>query len=128
MLKLPSILQVATSRDDLYAFRITGEVTREDMTAMAEYMNDVFDRHDKVDMLMIFDRYEGAETGASFSWEALKSRARSLFNVNRYVVVGVPQQIDTLIETMDGLLPVKAETYDDEALAWQALDARAVAA
>lgn len=61
MLKLPSITEVETSRADLFAFRIDGEVSRDDMSAMADYMNDVFDRFEQIDMLMIFDRYEGAE-------------------------------------------------------------------
>ena len=127
MLKTPSITEVATSRDDLFAFRITAEVTREDMTEMAEYMNDIFDRTEKVDMLMIFDRYEGAEMGASLSWEALKSRFRAVSNVNRYVVVGAPDHAESLIETMDSILPVKAETFDEEFAAWRYLDAEAVA-
>ena len=128
MLTLPSITQIATSRDDLYAFRITAEVSREDMTAMAEYMNRVFDQTEKVDMLMIFDRYEGAETGASLSWEALKSRFRSVSNVGRYVVVGAPDGAETLIDVMNAIIPVEAETFDEEFAAWRSLDAEAVAA
>ncbi|KIN75373.1 DUF3478 domain containing protein [Sulfitobacter noctilucae] len=127
MLNLQSLIQIQTTRQDLYAFRITGEVSREDMTAMAEFMNDVFDKHEKVDMLMIFDRYEGAETGASFSWEALKSRVRSITNVDRYVVVGAPDAAQSLIEVMDSLMPVDAETFDTEPAAWRSLDAEAVA-
>jgi hypothetical protein len=128
MLTRPSITQIATSRKDLYAFRITAEVSREDMTAMAEYMNRVFDQTEKVDMLMIFDRYEGAETGASLSWEALKSRFRSVTNVGRYVVVGAPDGAETLIDVMNAIIPVEAETFDEEFAAWRSLDAEAVAA
>ncbi len=129
MLTLPSIVQVPTTRNNLFAFRITDEVSREDMTAMAEYINDVFDTHEeKVDMLMIFDRYEGAELGASWSWEALKSRFRSLSNVGRYVVVGAPEGAQTLIEVMDNLMPVDAETFDEEISAWRSLGAEAAAA
>lgn len=127
MLKLPSITEVETSRADLFAFRIAGEVSRDDMSAMADYMNDVFDRFEQIDMLMIFDRYGGAEAGASLSWEALKSRFRSLTKVGRYLVVGAPERAAELIEIMDNLIPVKAETYDDEAAAWRALGAERVA-
>ena len=91
-------------------------------------MNDVFDTHDKVDMLMIFDRYEGAETGASFSWEALKSRVRAITNVDRYVVVGAPSGAQSLIEVMDNLMPVDAETFDEELAAWRSLGAEAAPA
>ncbi len=106
MFSCPSIIQIKTSRPDLFAFRITAEVSREDMTDMAEYMNEIFDKHDdKVDMLMIFDRYEGAEAGASLSWESVKSRFRSVSNVARYIVVGAPDAAEGMIEIMDHQVP-----------------------
>lgn len=128
MLTTSSIVQVATSRDDLFAFRIIGKISRADMTAMAEYVNDVFDRHDKIDMLLIFDKYEGAETGASLSWDALKSRVRALSEVRRYVVVGAPEAAAEMIETFGKLIPVDTETFDTEEPAWRALGAEARAA
>lgn len=127
MLELPSILQINTSRDDLFAFRISGEVSRNDMAAFAEYVNDVFDRTETVDVLIIFDRYEGAEAGASLSWASMKSRFRSVSNVGRYVAVGAPDAAETVIDVMDHLIPVKAETFDTEASAWRSLRAEAVA-
>jgi hypothetical protein len=127
MLTLPSVVEVATSREDLFAFRITNEVSREDMAALAEHVNDIFDDHEKVDLLMIFDRYDGAESLAGFDWESIKSRFRSLFKVDRYVVVGVPESAQTLIEAMGSIIPVEAETFDEELAAWRALDAEAVA-
>ncbi|MEQ6249668.1 STAS/SEC14 domain-containing protein [Sulfitobacter sp. HNIBRBA3233] len=128
MFSCPSIIQIPTTRADLFAFRITGEVSREDMSGMADYMNSVFDAHeDKVDMLMIFDRYDGAEAGASLSWESLKSRFRSVTNVGRYVVVGAPEAAEDVISMMDHLIPVEAETFDEEAPAWRSLGAEAAA-
>jgi hypothetical protein len=127
MFTCPSIVEINTTRPDLFAFRITAEVTRDDMTAMAEYMNDIFSNHEqKVDMLMIFDRYEGAEAGASLSWESIKSRFRSVTNVGRYIVVGAPEAAEGMIEIMDHLIPVVAETFDSEEAAWRELDAEAI--
>ncbi|MEL7130643.1 MAG: STAS/SEC14 domain-containing protein [Pseudomonadota bacterium] len=129
MLTTNSITQVKTSRPDLYAFRITKMVTQEDMEAMAEVMNDAFDRHeDKIDMLLIFDRYDGAESGATWGWEALKSRFKSVTNIRRYVVVGAPDSAEDLIETMAKIMPIEAETHDTEVAAWRSLDAEAIAA
>jgi hypothetical protein len=127
MLNTSSIIQIRTSRPDLYAFRINGQVSRDDMNAMAEVMNEAFSAKEKVDMLLIFDRYDGAETGASFGWESIKSRFRSVSNVNRYVVVGAPDAADSMIKTMGSILPVDAETYDTEEPAWRSLQAEAVA-
>lgn len=119
-----SIQQVSTTRPDLFAFRIDGEVSRDDMTEMASFMNEKFDTYDKVDMMLIFDKYDGAEAGASLSWEALKSRVKSISNVERYVVVGAPQEAQDMLNAMGKLLPVQAETFDDEEAAWDAMGAQ----
>ena len=129
MFNTPGITQIATDRPDLYAFRISGKISDDAMEDMAEHMNAVFDAHkDKVDMLMIFDNFEGTEFGASWDWDVIKSRFRALSHVDRYVVVNAPGSADKMIDIMDRILPVQAETFDDEALAWQSLQARAVAA
>ncbi|WP_415404981.1 STAS/SEC14 domain-containing protein [Tateyamaria sp. SN3-11] len=129
MLKTQGITQIATDRADLYAFRLTGKITDDAMEDMAEYMNTAFDaHHDKIDMLMIFDRFEGSEFGASWDWDVIKSRFKALSNVDRYVVVGAPDRADKMIALMDRILPVNAETFEDEAAAWQALGAKAIAA
>ncbi len=129
MLNTQSIVQIATDRSDLYAFRITEKVNSDDLEAMSELMNTAFDQHqDKVDMLLIFSRYDGAETGAGWSWEAFKSRFKAVTNVNRYVVVGAPEEAKELLEAMGRLIPVKAETYDEEIAAWRSLNAKAIAA
>lgn len=120
-----SIRQLGNTRPDLYAFRIDGKVSRDDMTEMASFMNRRFDAHPgKVDMLLVFDSYEGADAGSALSWEAIRSRVKSVRNVNRYVVVGAPTEARDMIETMDKLLPVEAETFDDEAAAWASLGAQ----
>ncbi|WP_299287752.1 STAS/SEC14 domain-containing protein [uncultured Tateyamaria sp.] len=129
MLNTQSITQLTTDRADLYAFRISGEVNRDDMEQMAEVMNAAFDAHDdKIDMLMIFDPYKGSETGASLSWEAVKSRFKAITNVNRYAVVGAPDKANKMIDFMDQLMPVKAETFANEPDAWRALQRQTSAA
>ncbi|WP_299146113.1 STAS/SEC14 domain-containing protein [uncultured Tateyamaria sp.] len=129
MFNTAGITQIATDRPDLYAFRISGKISDDAMEAMAEHMNAVFDAHtDKVDMLMIFDGFEGTEFGASWDWDVIKSRFRALSHVDRYVVVNAPGSADQMIDMLDSILPVQAETFDDVALAWQSLQARAIAA
>ena len=129
MLNTQSITQLTTDRADLYAFRISGEVNRDDMEQMAEVMNAAFDAHDdKIDMLMIFDPYKGSETGASLSWEAVKSRFKAITHVNRYAVVGAPDKANKMIDFMDQLMPVKAETFANEPDAWRALQTQTSAA
>lgn len=119
MLVTPTIQETATTAPRLYAFRITGTVTRVDMAAMGERMAEVFDAEaEKVDMLLIFDGYEGAEPLAGFSWPALKSRVESLWEVDRYVTAAAPEAASEMVEAMGKVIPVEAHTFDTPGEAW----------
>ncbi len=76
-------------------------------------------------MLLIFDSYGGAETGASLDWSVVKSRVRSLAKVERYAVVDAPERAAKMIETMGAVLPVEARAFDREEEAWAFVGARA---
>ncbi len=104
----------------LYAFRVTGEVDRDDMKAMSAYMLDAFARHESVDMLLAFETDRTSTTGASLSWDAVKAQVKSLANVRNYVVANAPGHAGGLIETMGKIMPVDARSFDTEAeaLAW----------
>jgi hypothetical protein len=123
---MQAVHPVPTTREDLLAFRITGKVEKEDMHEMAEMANAAFDRHETVDMLLIFDNFSGPDTGALFDGEAMKAQFRALTNVDRYVVVGAPDSARSMIETMGAIIPVTAMTFDkgDEEKAWVELGAR----
>ena len=124
-----AVRRIAADRPDLYAFEIVGEVTSADQEAMADTMNAAFDAHeDKVDMLLVFRDYEGAETGSMLDVGVLKSRLRSIAKVNRYVVVGAPEAANSMIETMGKLMPVESHTFRLAELgaAWALLGARPV--
>ena len=122
MLDTPTIREVAAPRPDLYAFRITGTVSRDDMAAMGQRMVDVFETNEeKVDMLLIFERFEGTEALAGLSWPAIKSRAESLWNVARYVTAGAPASASTMVEAMGKVIPPRTEAFETEAEAWSFL-------
>lgn len=120
MFTTPSITEIDTGLPGVHGFRIRGTVTRDDMTAMAEHVNGLFDRYPKIDMLLVFDGYEGSDTGAGLSWENLKSRVRALGEVRNYVVAGAPAGAEDMIRLFDKLIPVDARAFDtaEHALAW----------
>lgn len=98
----------------LYGFRIGGRIREDDLTAMADYVNGLFDDHDQIDMMLIFDGYEGSEAGAGLTWSNLKSRVRAVTNVRNYVVVGAPEGAEKMISFWDALIPVNAKTFETE--------------
>lgn len=114
MLRTTSIEEFATHIHGVYAFRIVGEVTGEDLEAMAEKMNSVFDRMDKVDMLVSFKSDAGTELTAGLNVEVLKAQFRALTNVRNYCVTHAPESSSKLIEFFDNILPVKARSFSSE--------------
>jgi hypothetical protein len=97
------------------AFRIAGEVGAEEMRAMSDRVLAAFDRHPKIDLLFVFDRFEGAGPGASLTPEAAKAEIASLWKVRNYVVAGAPDSAARTLERMGALLPVTARTFESEA-------------
>jgi len=114
MLITKSVEEFATHIHGVYAFRITGELTNEDLNALATKMNSAFDRMEQVDMLISFRSDEGVEFGAGFDAEVIKSQFRAITNVRNYCVAYAPDTAKTLIEVFDNILPVKATTFESE--------------
>lgn len=120
MMTSGTIARIPVDHPQVYAFRISGEVSAEDMKAMATTMNDAFDAQDPVSMLLIFEDYEGVDAGAGFDMETLTSQFRSLSKVDRYAVVGAPSFTATVIMVMDKVIPVDVRTFErsEEQAAW----------
>lgn len=121
-LATPTIRELTAPRPDLFAFEITGTVTRDDMTAMGRRMIHAFDAAPgKVDMLLIFDRFEGTDALAGLSWPTLRSQAESLWHVDRYVTAGAPEAASAMVEAMGRVIPVQAEAFETPEEAWRFL-------
>lgn len=124
MLHTPSIQEIPSTRPDLLAFRVTGTVTRDAFAAMGERVLDVFEgREGRIDMLLHFDAFEGAEAFAGFSAPAIASRLRALARVGAYVVAEAPAAAAGMIEALGTVLPVDTQAFDDVRDAWAFLDA-----
>jgi hypothetical protein len=83
-------------------------------------MNDAFDRHDSVSMLLLFQGFTGVAPGAGLDRETITAQFRALARVARYAVVGAPDAAARMIEVMDHVIPVDARSFDaaDEPAAW----------
>jgi hypothetical protein len=109
-------------RPDLVTFEVLGRLDADDMRWMANQVDEAFERHGRIDMLVIFRPFDGATAGAVFEPRALKVELASVVHVRRYGVVGAPAWADAMI-TVGGLItPIEARTFDPdeeaEARAW----------
>ena len=114
MIHTDAIKQFDSKIDGVFAFRVTSEVGREDMSAMAQVMNDAFDRFDEVDMLICFENNDGAQLGAGLSAEAAKAQFRAISKIRNYCVVNAPEGAENLIAMFDAIMPVDAQTFASE--------------
>ncbi|MFP7674004.1 STAS/SEC14 domain-containing protein [Marivita sp. S0852] len=108
-----SISKIETTAPNLHAFRITGHVDDDDLEAMAEYMNKVFDTtEDKVDMLIDMGGMTGRDMDAMFDGDVMKAHMRSWSKVRRYAVIAAPDRAGKMIEWSDKVIPVEARAFD----------------
>ncbi len=128
MLHSATINQIAVDNPSVYAFHIRNEVQAEDLKAMGATMNEAFDVHPSISMLLIFEDFEGLDAGAGLDLQTIKSQFRSLAKVDKYAVVGAPLLASTMITVMDKLIPTDARTFDraDEPAAWAFVGANPV--
>ncbi len=120
-----SIRRRASPRPTLLAFEIADKISKVDIEDMARQIEEAFDAHDRVDILLIMSDFEGLDAGAVFDGEALGAQVRSIRHVRKYGVVGAPAWARAMIEFSDFLSPVEAKTFDlaEEAEAWAWIEA-----
>jgi hypothetical protein len=110
----------------VYAFRIRGGVASEEMSSVAGLLEDAFDRHDEVNILLILEGFTTADAISSLSLRSLAAQARSAAHVKRYAVVGAPPAAAGMIETFDKVSSIEASAFapGQEAAAWDFVGAR----
>jgi hypothetical protein len=117
-----NVRRLENGRPDLVAFEIGGRLDATDMRWMADEVAEAFGKHGRIDMLVVFRRFDGATAGAAFEPKALKVELSSVVHVRRYGVVGAPAWADAMIAVGGLVTPIEARTFDQdeeaEARAW----------
>ena len=126
MFTTPKISRIATDTPSVYAFRVAGGVNPDEIDAMARLMEEAFERHGKVSMLILLEDFHASDALAGMSLKSLSTQARSASHIRRYAVVGAPSLAATMIETFDKVSPVEAGAFDKADLdaAWDFVGAR----
>ena len=121
----PAIVRVPTDRANMLAFRIRDRVQASDARAIMGFLNDAYQRHDKIDLMVIVDDFDGFDAQILFDAGAWSSKRESLSHVRRYAVVGGPAFIRSAAGFFGAFMPVEIKAFerDDEDEAWQWLNA-----
>ncbi len=114
------ISQIPTTFDNVYAFKLSGHLDDDAAEALAKYMNDAFDHHDKLNMLMDLTDFSGSDWDSMLDGDVIRSRLRSLTKVEKYAVVGASDRAEKMIGIMDKIIPVDAKAFEPKEMqsAW----------
>ena len=120
------VTRIATDREDVLAFALEGSIESEDMAALARTIDDAFESHDKINLLLILSEFGLQEALSSLNADVLKAQLKSPTNVARYAVVGAPAVAEAMIRLFNPLIPVEARAFEPakETEAWRFVGAR----
>ena len=66
-LRHPALTQLETERDDVYAFEIDGQLSKEEVEEVYQVLEKAYAEHDKIDLLIRIGRYDGFDINTLFS-------------------------------------------------------------
>lgn len=114
------VTDIATDIPELQAFRISGRLTGEDVAALSQHVRGIFERSDKIDMLIAFEAAQEPEIIPPYNYDAAKANAMTLKNLRNLAVVNAPAYMHTLLDAVDKVVPVAIRSFnsEDEALGW----------
>lgn len=121
----PAIIRVPTDRANMLAFRIRDRVQSGDARAIMGFLGDAYQRHDKIDLMVIVDDFDGFDAQILFDAGTWSSKRESLSHVRRYAVVGGPAFIRRAAGFFGAFIPVEIKAFErhEEDEAWQWLNA-----
>ena len=126
---VPAVRRIDTNRDDLFAIDIVGHVTAADAENLFGLLEAAYALHPKIDVLVRLIDHDGVDW-ADVSDDTLEQgAAHAVEHVGRCAAVGEPNWVPDAQGLLSAPLPVELRhfTSEDEAAAWQWLDARPVA-
>lgn len=121
-----TIRRIPTDRADLYAYEVTGHMTADDIRAVYEELNEAYDTHGEVDLLVKLSHFDGFDWSAAFSDLTYTVKTRSLSHIRRYAIVGGPKWIRAMVGVFNPLVHPEMNTFElgEESAAWDWVEGR----
>ncbi|MBB2971057.1 STAS/SEC14 domain-containing protein [Mesorhizobium sp. RMAD-H1] len=125
---IPVVRRIPTNRQDAFAFTIEGHLTSADVENVYGLLEAAYEQHDRIDLLVKLDGYEGFDWNAAFKDTTLAMQTRSLKHIRRYAIVGGPTWVNVCANMLKPFLSIEMKTFDsaEEAEAWAWIGAEEV--
>ncbi len=114
------VTHIATEIPDLQAFRIIGPLTGEDVSALSQHVQGIFEQVERGDMLIAFEPGGDPHIIPAYNGEGAQDDAMALKNLRNLAVVNAPDHVHALLDAIDKVVPVAIRSFhsEAEALAW----------
>ncbi len=126
--EVPAVRRIETDRADAFAVEIVGRVTGADAENLFGLLEAAYTLHPKIDILVRLVDHDGVDW-ADIPAETLEQgKADASRHIGRCAAVGTPDWTTQFRGLFSTAVPVELRHFaaEDEAAAWQWLDARPV--
>jgi hypothetical protein len=125
---IPVVRRIPTNRDDAFAFAIEGHLSNADIENLYGLLDAAYEQHDKIDLLLRLDGFEGLDWSATFKDSTFTMQSRSLKHIRRYAIVGAPAWISFSASLMKPFLSIEMRTFtaEEESEAWKWIGAEEI--
>ncbi|WP_420962770.1 STAS/SEC14 domain-containing protein [Brucella sp. IR073] len=125
---IPVVRRIPTNREDAFAFAVEGHLTSADIENLYGLLEAAYEQHEKIDLLVRLDGFEGIDWSATFKDSTFAMQSRSLKHIRRYAIVGAPAWITLSASLVKPFLSIEMKTFtaEEEADAWKWIEAEEV--
>jgi hypothetical protein len=122
----PAITIVETSSPNVIGFAIGGRPTAVELKALTDHFDELLRQNRTLRVLGRLRQFDGVAIGGILDREVLDVKRRSLFQVERFAVVGGPDWLRTWVSVLDSAFKTEIRHFElsDETSAWAWLDAQ----
>ena len=117
-----ALTHLKTKRDDVYAFKIDGHMTRDDVEGMFQTLEQAYEKHDKINLLIHIDHYEGFDWHLFLSEKTYQGKLHAMRHIHRYALVGGPAWAATATAFFNPMFRIEVrhfeEEHEDQAWTW----------
>ena len=129
-----SLRELETDDPNIAAFEINGKMRKADLDIARQMMNKFVDDQPPRCLMAKFTRFRGFELALLADREMIRQKRKTMDHLDRYAMVGAPDWIENIAESLAGLFKFELRTFDlddeDEAMDWlkESVEAKGLAA
>ncbi|GAA4523434.1 STAS/SEC14 domain-containing protein [Chelativorans composti] len=125
----PNVRRIATDRDDVLAFEVSGQIASSDIENLYGLLDGAVSLHDSVDVIVIVHDYEGVDWSGMSLAETFTGKSSAFRHVRRIALVGAEGWISAgmRLATLFTSIEVRQFSQDEATAAWEWIGAKPLA-